>query len=285
MASPLLPREIRRAPLSAAGVGPFRDVPAGRVVGRREPCPDEAAAGPLKVDAHPSAALGRAAEVAGKRVAHNRTIPPARLGGRRRDGDERVEHEPAGRCRPAPGPRPRRHTVGVDALHPGTAGRGLALNLTPSSAARARGRGATRTTTYQRERRPRAASESPGRGRNRLTIRDEDRPRSGGAKRTARGPGGTHIDEPRDAVAHGGGVPAIGGKAPSAGARQAVETLLHCTRHNNRGLGPASGLPLNTRPIRGTGGNPTVPVCAVVVATGPATIPVAGHLQRREPLP
>ena len=64
-------------------------------------------------------------------------------------------------------------------------------------------------------------------------------------------------------------------------ARQVVETLLHCTRHNNRGLGPASGLPLNTRPIRGTGGNPTVPVCAVVVATGPATIQVAGHLRMK----
>ena len=58
--------------------------------------------------------------------------------------------------------------------------------------------------------------------------------------------------------------------------RQTAETLLHCTRHNNRGLGPASGLPLNTRPIRGIGGNPTVPVCAVVVATGPATIWVRG---------
>ena len=103
-----------------------------------------------------------------------------------------------------------------------------------------------------------------------------------GGGRAARTASGHPTDRPSSRRRHPtppgrmpGSVPAAGGArsrrcpAGAPAGRQAAETLLHCTRHNDRGLGPASGLPLNTRPIRGIGGNPTVPVCAVVVANGP----------------
>ena len=132
--------------------------------------------------------------------------------------------------------------------------------------------------------RPAPSGHGRGRGRGAPKIgghRRRVRPEAGGRPASDPTPPGPPTRRPGRSWAPSSGSRRRRREHILAAARQAVETLLHCTRHNNRGLGPASGLPLNTRPIRGIGGNPTVPVCSVVVATGPATIWVARRLPRR----
>ena len=174
--------------------------------------------------------------------------------------------------RPQNAPRGREHDS-----RPKTARR-----ATPSRARRSRApRAGPRPPASGRWRRhPRPSRNRPrrsGQSRVRELLSGRGTPQTGGPCRSRGRPhAGRRAED--DASGHPSGCPdprRRRRKHPPACARrvtagrQVAETLLHCTRHNDRGLGPASGLPLNTRPIRGIGGNPTVPVCAVVVANGP----------------